>query len=392
MKILVLSFYYKPDLCAGSFRCTALIKELMNQRDSSIQVDLMTTMPNRYSSFNAEAESFESEGNLNVFRIPIPKHNSGMKDQIKSFIAYYKGVQKLIKSNNTEYDIVVATSSRLFTAFLGARVSRKIGSQLYLDIRDIFIETIREVLPKKVSFFALPILKRIELWTFNSAVRINFISQSFENYARQFKKPEQFDYFTNGIDDEFIDISPDEYSVESPISIVYAGNIGEGQGLNKIVPQLANKLGPKYEIHIYGDGGRKSQLISSTTELKASNVVLHKPVSRLELLDIYKKADILFLHLNDYEINLSARPSKIFEYAAIGKPILAGVAGDPKNFMNQNVENSETFDPCQADQAYQAVQKLKLEHTDRYEFIKQYSRSSIMKLMTKSILELGDNK
>ena len=109
-------------------------------------------------------------------------------------------------------------------------------------------------------------------------------------------------------------------------------------------------------------------------------------------MDIYKKADILFLHLNDYEINLSARPSKIFEYAAIGKPILAGVAGDPKNFMNQNVENSETFDPCQADQAYQAVQKLKLEHTDRYEFIKQYSRSSIMKLMTKSILELGDNK
>ena len=390
MKILVLSFYYKPDLCAGSFRCSALMKELGQQIGSSTSVDLITTMPNRYSSFSVEASEFESENNINIYRVPIPKHNSGMKDQIFSFIAYYKGVQKLVK--NKDYDIVVATSSRLFTGFLGAKVSRKKKALLYLDIRDIFVETLKEVLSKKISIFVIPIIKMVEKWTFNTATKVNFISQSFEDYAKQFKKPKAFDYFTNGIDDEFIDISPDEYSFESPISIVYAGNIGEGQGLNKIVPQLANKLGSKYEIHIYGDGGRKPQLVSSITELKSSNVILHKPVSRLELLGIYKKADILFLHLNDYEINLSARPSKIFEYAAIGKPILAGVAGDPKNFMNQNVENSETFDPCQADQAYQAVQKLKLEHTDRYDFIKQYSRSSIMKLMTKSILELGDNK
>ena len=390
MKILVLSFYFQPDLCAGSFRCTALMKELRQQIGSSTSVDLITTMPNRYSSFAVEASEFESENNVSVNRVPIPKHNSGMKDQIFSFIAYYKGVQKLVK--NKDYDVVVATSSRLFTGFLGAKVSRKKKALLYLDIRDIFVETLKEVLSKKISIFAIPVIKMVEKWTFNTATKINFISQSFEDYAKQFKKPKAFDYFTNGIDDEFINISNDDYIPETPISIVYAGNIGEGQGLNKIIPQLASKLGEGYEINVYGDGGRKPLLVESVEKHKVTNVKLHNPVTRLELLDIYKKADILFLHLNDYEINLSARPSKIFEYAAIGKPILAGVAGDPKNFMNQNVENSETFDPCQADQAYQAVQKLKLEHTDRYEFIKQYSRSSIMKLMTKSILELGDNK
>ena len=31
MRILVLSFYYAPDLCAGSFRTTAFVEELKKQ-------------------------------------------------------------------------------------------------------------------------------------------------------------------------------------------------------------------------------------------------------------------------------------------------------------------------------------------------------------------------
>ena len=32
MRILVLSFYYAPDLCAGSFRTTAFVEELKKQK------------------------------------------------------------------------------------------------------------------------------------------------------------------------------------------------------------------------------------------------------------------------------------------------------------------------------------------------------------------------
>ena len=56
------------------------------------------------------------------------------------------------------------------------------------------------------------------------------------------------------------------------------------------------------------------------------------PVSRSDLFDEYKNADVLFLHLNDYAAFRKVLPSKIFEYAATGKPILAGVAGYMQNF------------------------------------------------------------
>ena len=74
MKILVLSFYYTPDLCAGSFRSSALIEELIKYKE--IEIEIVTTQPNRYSTFSVTSTKFEQKGNLNIHRIKIPSHKS----------------------------------------------------------------------------------------------------------------------------------------------------------------------------------------------------------------------------------------------------------------------------------------------------------------------------
>ena len=43
MRILILSFYYEPDLCAGSFRTTALTNELKKKLSASDTLDIITT-------------------------------------------------------------------------------------------------------------------------------------------------------------------------------------------------------------------------------------------------------------------------------------------------------------------------------------------------------------
>ena len=50
--------------------------------------------------------------------------------------------------------------------------------------------------------------------------------------------------------------------------IVYAGNLGEGQGLHKIVPQTAKLLGNKFEFLIIGDGGTKRLLQTEIEKIK----------------------------------------------------------------------------------------------------------------------------
>ena len=64
------------------------------------------------------------------------------------------------------------------------------------------------------------------------------------------------------------------------------------------------------------------------------------------LLEHYRKADILFLHLNNFRAFEKVLPSKIFEYAATGKPILAGVSGYASKFLREQIVGVQVFNPC----------------------------------------------
>nr|WP_247670970.1 glycosyltransferase family 4 protein [Pseudoalteromonas sp. MMG005] len=383
---MVLSFYFKPDLCAGSFRTTALVEQLRQQ--AGVEVEVVTTMPNRYASFDAGAKAEEIDGNVRIRRISLPSHESGMLDQIKSFKTFYQQTQKLVKSEN--YDLIFATSSRLFTAFLGARVAKSKKVPLYLDIRDIFVDTIKDVLSPKAVLLLKPVLSAFEKYTFSSAKHINLVSKGFAGYFKARYSKANYSWFTNGIDGEFLDlpnIKREINSEEKAKRLVYAGNIGEGQGLHMILPEFASSLDKGIQISVIGDGGRKQQLIDSISGI--TNLELLPPINRQELIKEYLDADILFLHLNDYPAFEKVLPSKIFEYASTGKPILAGVSGYAAEFIKSEVSNAEIFYPGDHKGAMDAFNKLKLVHTDRSDFIEKYTRANIMKDMSNSIVELG---
>ena len=388
-RIVYLTFYYEPDLCAGSFRNTPLAIELAKQaREKDIIVDVYTTLPNRYSSFEQSALEFEELGNLRIHRISLPPHKSGMLDQVFSFKKFYSEVIKLNK--NKRADLVFASSSRLFTAYLGFTIAKKSDSPLYLDIRDIFVDTMSDVFKSKIlKLGLLPLLKLIEIRTFNYAKHINLISGGFKSYFSKFSNTE-FTFYTNGIDEEFLETTPiieKSEKVGNRKTIVYAGNIGEGQGLHKVIPQAAKELGSEFEFIIIGDGGTKKLLQDEIENLSISNVVLEKPVNRKKLQCIYSNADYLFIHLNDYPAFRKVLPSKIFELATFGKPIIAGVSGFAAEFIKNEVSDSFVFEPCNDKQLVDFLRSDIASNTiNRKEFKLKYRRSNINSLMAESIL------
>ena len=388
-RIVYLTFYYEPDLCAGSFRNTPLAIELAKQaREKDIIVDVYTTLPNRYSTFEQRASEFEEIGNLRIHRISLPPHKSGMLDQVLSFKKFYSEVIKLNK--NKRADLLFASSSRLFTAYLGYTIAKKSNAPLYLDIRDIFVDTMSDVFKSKIlKIGILPLLKLIENKTFNYAKHINLISGGFTSYFSKFRNSE-FTFYTNGIDEEFLESSSaieKKENIGSKKSIVYAGNIGEGQGLHKVIPQAAKELGSAFEFIVIGDGGTKKLLLDEIENLSISNVVLEKPVNRKELQVIYNNADYLFIHLNDYPAFRKVLPSKIFELATFGKPIIAGVSGFAAEFIKSEVSDSFVFEPCNSKQLVEFLRMDTASNTiERKEFKLKYRRSNINKLMAESIL------
>ncbi len=389
MRILILSFYYQPDLCAGSFRTTPLVAAIRERAPPGTQIDVVTTLPNRYHTFTQEAAEVESEAGIEIRRIKLPAHRSDMRGQSRAFLHFAR--RALAITSQRKYDLVFATSSRLMTASLGALIARRKRAPLYLDIRDIFVDTIGEVLPRAVAAPVAGILSGVESWTIRSAQRVNLVSRGFEAYFRQRYGDRSLSWFTNGIDDEFLaeTIEPTpSLRAGKEATVLYAGNMGEGQQLHEILPALARALQGRARIIAIGDGGRRKLLETAIAAAGLGNVEIRAPMPRPALLQAYRAADVLFLHLGAYPAFEKVLPSKLFEYAALGKPVLAGVAGFAARFVSEEISNAAVFPPCDVDAAVAAFAKLELVSRPRPEFIAKYARANIARAMADDVLAL----
>jgi hypothetical protein len=392
MRVLIVSFYYPPDLSAGAFRAGALVEALRERLADAGDITVVTTMPNRYRAFGAQALLRESAPGLEVLRIPLPRHRSGMMDQSIAFGAFTRGV--LAATRGAQYDVVFATSSRLATAVLGAWVARRPGARLYLDIRDIFADTILDVVPKlrRLHF----IFSGLERWAVSRADRVNLVSPGFVGYFDARYPGRGFSCFTNGIDDEFLAAAAEgtwsaaPVADGRPVTVLYAGNVGEGQGLHRIVPQVARRLGPCVAFRVVGDGGRIRELEAAVRTAGVTNVEVCSPIDRRALIDAYAESDVLFLHLNAHPAFDKVLPSKVFEYASTGKPIWAGVSGYSAEFIRSNIPNAAVFAPCDVDAAVASFATLEPGLTQRAEFIENYTRARISRRLAEDVISLAD--
>jgi glycosyltransferase involved in cell wall biosynthesis len=242
-----------------------------------------------------------------------------------------------------------------------------------------------------------PVFSALERWAVGRASKVNLVSQGFARYFQTRYPRQRFSFFTNGIDDEFLTATADTSSTHvrtngtptRPLEILYAGNVGEGQGLHTIIPALADRMKGRATFVVIGDGGRRAALERALEQSGVTNVELRSPVNREELLKAYQHADILFLHLNDYEAFKKVLPSKLFEYAAMGKPIWAGVAGYAAEFTTGEIENSAVFEPCDAAGALRAFETLTLEDISRGAFIAKYARKNISHRIATDIVSVA---
>lgn len=386
IRILVLSFYYIPDVGPAPRRVAGLVSALAEALPDDCVIQVFTTHPNRYLSHQPNAVDDEQDRMISVRRFTIPRHSGTMWSQA---ISYFYFVYKVINNcRRSDWDVVFATSSRLMTAILAFMVAKKASAKLYLDIRDLFSDTIGHVVGGVFSRFLGSIVRSIEKFILRKADKVNVVSEGFIPYLAKYMDTDRISCHTNGIDDLFLGARfAKKYRGNE---VLYAGNIGEGQGLHHVIPEAAEFLAQDALFNVVGDGSAASLLARSVKNKKLDNVVLIPTVSPHDLLDYYQRADILLLHLNDYEAFQKVLPSKIFEYAATGKPILAGVSGYAKKFLQDYVPGVVFFNPCDSRALIEGLMKIRRgpTHFDRSQFCLDYARQRINMRMAKDVISL----
>lgn len=386
--ILFLSYYYEPDLSAGSFRNSPLSLELAGQLESKATVHVFCTQPNRYKNLATDCPALEQRGNLVIHRISVPQHGNGFLRQIISFLSFRR--QVLASVQKIPVDFIYGSTSKLFTGFLAFEIARKKDVPYYIDLRDLFAENLGE-------FISIPGINRLlktivrnyfEKPCLMHAAHININSEGFrENLPKAFRGSVSF--FPNGIDEDFLYWRKVHEPQRKSNLITYAGNIGEAQGLHFLLPALAKRLEGKFEFLVVGDGSVKHLLVEALQANQVTNVTCKPPVNRKELVAIYQHSDYLLIHLNRHKALEKVLPSKLFEYGSGDVPILAGVRGYPRKFLQRELkEKCFCFDPGDVESLCQYLLSAPyvLFHDD--EFVRRYTRKRINHEMAKSIVEV----
>ena len=392
MKIVFFTFYYPPDLCAGSFRAIALTQALSKRMKNDDELHIIATHPNRYENHRVKASDIEVHGNTTIHRISVPSHKSGMFSQARTFATYALASYKLCNKLNP--DFLIGTTSRLMTGILTGVSARKLGCKYFIDLRDIFSETISDIFSQKnklLGFISKKTFSLLERWLFNKAIGVNVVSEGFPEYFQNMGiNTSNWSFFPNGVDKIFTNLPFMENKRSKKITnILYIGNIGTGQGLENILPATAKCMGNKYQFLVIGGGGASSKLISTIKNNNVDNIEILAPLKREKLIKYYEDADILFVHLNDIPAFQRVLPSKIFEYAALRKPIVAGLSGYSAKFILDNVPYATIFNSGDVDGCVDAIKKaesLEIKDKNIDIFIEKFSLEKIMNKMATHIL------
>jgi glycosyltransferase involved in cell wall biosynthesis len=119
-------------------------------------------------------------------------------------------------------------------------------------------------------------------------------------------------------------------------NIMFAGNIGEAQGLEAALgaAELLKDL-KELQLVFVGDGVSFPRLKQEVERKQLTNVLFLGRYPEHSMPNLYALANVLLIHVKDNPLFRITIPHKIFTYMASGKPILAAINGDAADVITE---------------------------------------------------------
>jgi colanic acid biosynthesis glycosyl transferase WcaI len=181
-------------------------------------------------------------------------------------------------------------------------------------------------------------------FVYRRAAKITVIAPGMKKKLIERRVPaEKIEVIYNWCDDALIsriDPSPalaESLGMKGKFNIVFAGNIGKAQALDKVIDaaHLLAARCPNLQFVFFGVGVELDMLKEKARLLGLNNVIFHGRKPIIEIGQILRLADVLFVHLRDVPLFRITIPSKTQAYMAIGRPLLIGVKGDAAELVEK---------------------------------------------------------
>jgi len=122
--------------------------------------------------------------------------------------------------------------------------------------------------------------------------------------------------------------------------VMYAGILGLGYDFEQVfrAAKILEERESLIEFILHGNGECLEVIRSRISELGLTNLRLSDRIlgSKREVADLLNEADVLILPLKVYSYPYLGIPSKLYEYQAVGKPVICCAEGEPAKYIRES--------------------------------------------------------
>ena len=344
MKILFLTHYYLPEGNAPASRVSALAKRWVEEGHEVTVVTSAPNVPNGvvYDGYKNKWTSVELMDGVKVIRIWT--YIAPNKGTIRRILNYLSSMFSAFFHClfMAKQDVMIATSPQFFCGWAGVLLHWFRRFSFVLEIRDIWPESMSAV----NAGLPTPLLKVIgvmEKIMYKSAKHIVTVGDGYVGRLIERGVPEEkISVVMNGVDQTLFYPRPvnhdllKQYGVDGKFICSYVGTIGMACGL-KTVLQAAELLKAQgnddIRFLLVGDGAVKNELEREAEEKNLHNVVFTGRRPKEEMPEWIASSNVNLVHLIKSDLFTTVMPSKIFESAGCGRPVLMGVDGFAKKLV-----------------------------------------------------------
>ncbi len=335
MKVLIVSFYYEPEVGAAPSRITNLAKGL---KASGMDVEVLTCLPNYpkgriFDGYRGRFSVKEEIDGITVYRYWT--YATVSKSPLKRVLAMtafatsiwaFAFKRRRIKS----YDRVIIQSPPIFVGGSAVMLFKKCFKRFtVLNVSDLWPLSAVELGFLREGSFSHKLLSKVERFMYRNSDVVMGQSQEIVEHVKEMF-PEKRTFLYRNLQ-PMAQCSVETMRRNTPMKIVYAGLFGIAQDMLSLLRSVDfASLG--VEMHLYGGGNQMDDILSY---IKGGDkqIYYHGYVSKQEMAGELKKYDLSIIPLATHIHG--AVPSKIFDLLPEGVPILFSGEGEGARIVQE---------------------------------------------------------
>ena len=334
MRVLVLTDNFVPEQNAPALRTFEHCRRWIEEGVSVTVVTPAPTFPTGkvqkpYRNWVYKREVLEGIDVVRVWSFLAPNDGVLLRALDFASFAFTGALASLLEKP----DVVMATSPQLLTGFAGHFVAWAKRCPWVFEVRDLWPDSITAVEAMKDGAITR-MLARMERRLYRSADRIVTVTEPLRVRIADSGVPkDKVGVVPNGANLKRLTprgkcaVLMEQLKLEGQFVVGYVGTHGMAQGLEVVLRAAQNLRGSDVHFLFVGEGARRKALMSMAKALNLANVTFTGAVPSHVAVDYLAVCDAVVIPLKKSALFEGALPSKIFEAAAMERPIVLSANG-----------------------------------------------------------------